>query len=376
MSQAPERLRESGDAVKRWCRVLILCLFLGGLGCSAHRAVDFHLHTFASPVAGEHISSPIESRAPMNRAVLSWNTRTPDDSAFLFAIRASTGEGVWSPWFDLGRWGTGIQSESAPKHKNRFGSVDIDTLLLNMPASHWQYRVTPQKGRGGQTPKLHAVALALKNSRRYRKWNTSPYRKVDPLPVPALSQFEDGERQDDPEFKEKICSPASGAMLLQHLSDQKPNLFSFARLAYDHRTEIYGNWPFNTAALFDSLAAADTSVATRHVSYVRFFVSLDDLLEFVERDAPAIVSIKYKEGEIKGAPLPTEGHLLLVRGADKKFIYVNDPAAPTRQSVPRKYKRSEFQKAWKGVAYITQKWPADSPSESNPPLPRTDNPKQ
>jgi len=78
-------------------------------------------------------------------------------------------------------------------------------------------------------------------------------------------------------------------------------------------------------------------------------------MDNVRDGEPVIVSIGFKEGELNGAPMPTPGHLVLIRGADSRYVYVNDPAAPDKHSVARKYSRAEFIKAWKGVAYVVEK---------------------
>ena len=53
---------------------------------------------------------------------------------------------------------------------------------------------------------------------------------------------------------------------------------------------------------------------------------------------------------IENAPITTAGHILVVRGFEKKdgidYVVVNDPAGKSNESVTRRYKLSEFENAW------------------------------
>ncbi|MDN5313359.1 MAG: hypothetical protein PWQ68_2333, partial [Thermoanaerobacteraceae bacterium] len=55
----------------------------------------------------------------------------------------------------------------------------------------------------------------------------------------------------------------------------------------------------------------------------------------------------------------TDGHLIVVRGFTTKngadHVIVNDPAAPTHETVRREYRVDQFLKAWKGIVYIVGK---------------------
>jgi uncharacterized protein YvpB len=51
----------------------------------------------------------------------------------------------------------------------------------------------------------------------------------------------------------------------------------------------------------------------------------------------------------------TTGHLVVVTGYDGDAVYANDPAAPTRASVARRYAQAQFARAWlqhSGVGYV------------------------
>jgi len=164
------------------------------------------------------------------------------------------------------------------------------------------------------------------------------------LDVPMVSQM-----QQDPKIAHVICSATSVSMVMQFygldISAEKA-----AEGVFDNAAEIYGNWPFNTA-----FAASQGFVA-----YVDRFESLDDIKKEVSEGRPVIASISFGKGELDGAPIEdTDGHLVVVRGFTAKdgtdYVIVNDPAAPTHETVKREYRVDQFLKAWKGMVYIIRK---------------------
>lgn len=300
--------------------------------------IDFHL-------AYGRARRVIRTQAPMDQAVVSWNVTTPGQSSVDIYLRARRPDRAWTKWYHLATWGTGIGAKSDAPQQDADGAVDIDTLKLTAATTTWQYRIDRHRDRTGQQPAVHAIAVAFKNSRTFRTQDTSRHA-VTPIAVPAFSQFEVGRVSGDPDLGRRICSPTSVAMVLNyHGLDIAP--LDMARRVVDRfGAEPYGNWPFNAAAMYD---------ATRWTTVMRWYESFDEVLAHVQHGRPVVVSIGFKAGELTGAPRPTPGHLVVVRGADSHYVYVNDPAAPTGATVPRRYHKSEFLRAWKGVAYVVQK---------------------
>ena len=74
------------------------------------------------------------------------------------------------------------------------------------------------------------------------------------------------------------------------------------------------------------------------------------------RGLPIVASVRFGPGELTNAPLAdTTGHLVVITGLDGDEVLVNDPAAPTVDSVARRYRRHEFARVWldrSGVGYI------------------------
>lgn len=320
--------------------------------CAADTGSDFHLDKNISVKNNGYTSRAIKFDHPMDRAVLSWNAATPEDSYIEFLLRAKSEKSGWSNWFKMGVWGENIEPHSVKGQKTRFGKVDIDTLELKEASLEWQYKIVLHNGRTASLPKIYSIGLAVKNSRNYKKDPADAGVEIKPLKVPRFSQFETATAENRPDLGKRICSPTSVTMLLAYNGIDDLSPLTVAAKVYDHGADAYGNWSFNTAAMFNYLNRSKQSPS--FVTYVRWYESFDELMDNVRKKEPVIVSISFKDGELKGAPKPTAGHLVLVKGADKKYVYVNDPAAPDKRSVARKYLKDEFIRAWKGVAYIAQ----------------------
>lgn len=331
--------------------VVLAFLLLGPAPSLAASSVGFHSDRSIENASQRVQSSVISFPQKMDHAVLSWNALAPEGGTVTFQLRAKIGK-RWTPWYTMGVWGDGGSARSVAGQEDRSGKVDVDTLVLKEGAREWQYRLTKDNPRGGRLPFVSSVSLAVKDGKTYQKGDGEKGKVVHPLTIPAISQFETSKAEHHEELAKRICSPSSSAMVLRSLGAKVPSVTDYALGVYDPASDMFGNWPLNTAGIYRELARTrpPESVAT----YVRWYETFDELLENVERGVPVIVSIKFKEGELDGAPIPTPGHLVVVRGADEKHVYVNDPAAASNSTVPRRYKRVQFINAWKGMAYVVE----------------------
>ncbi|MDB5027045.1 MAG: peptidase, partial [Candidatus Eremiobacteraeota bacterium] len=104
-----------------------------------------------------------------------------------------------------------------------------------------------------------------------------------------------------------------------------------------------GNWAF-------SAAFAGARGLRGAVAYVR---GIDHVASFVEAGLPVAISVGWRAGELPGAPIEhSDGHLLVVRGVDRSYVAVNDPAHPW---VATRYPRAALDLAFRahgGVAYL------------------------
>ena len=111
-------------------------------------------------------------------------------------------------------------------------------------------------------------------------------------------------------------------------------------------TDLYGVWP---AAV---LAAGRRGVA----GYLLRFPDWAAVAWCLEHGLPVIASVRYAAGELTGAAVAaTSGHLIVLTGIDNADALVNDPAAPTAATVPRRYKITDLARVWlerTGVGYV------------------------
>jgi hypothetical protein len=128
-----------------------------------------------------------------------------------------------------------------------------------------------------------------------------------------------------------------------------PRVVHAARGTYDHGYQGTGNWPFN-------VAYAGTFGLTGMVTRLR---SVADLERFVAAGVPVVTSQSYAAAELPGAADATRGHLFVVVGfTDAGDPIVNDPDAPSDESVQRTYPRAPFARVWLraassgGVVYL------------------------
>lgn len=159
-------------------------------------------------------------------------------------------------------------------------------------------------------------------------------------PPPAISQ-----KQAEAELRDRICSPTSVAMVLAQYG-LNTDWQAFVAQCRDPATGMYGMWPLSV------LRAAQAG----SLGMVRTFRDWNDALPLLAANIPIIASIRYPKDGLPGSPMPsTGGHLVVVYGVDDAQVLVNDPAAPEHSTVPRRYPRAAFERAWfdhRGAGYV------------------------
>jgi len=242
----------------------------------------------------------------------------------------------------MGRWGDKPRSEKS-------AAVAVDTLVLPTPARAFCVHVDAAPGttvtliavthwKEGESNALPADCGPVLTAQAAGEGRPA-WGKV--LPVPERSQF--AEEQD----AAAICSPTSVAMVLEFHGFQKSTR-EVADGVYDHAARIYGNWPFNTA-----YAHRVSGLET----LVRRGTSWGCLEAEIAAGRPAIISHKWRAGELDGAPLPqSDGHLIVVAGFTQDGdVVANDPAGRP-DAVRRVYKRRQIYRTWlergSGIMYL------------------------
>ncbi|MFC6592296.1 peptidase C39 family protein [Deinococcus lacus] len=283
------------------------------------------------------LTSPVLTLPPFDEVVPSWNVSTAAGGSAGLEVRVKLASG-WSKWYSFGRWTAAQGRTSAGAQQDAAGRVLTDTLRLSAKASALQYRLTLTGGAEG-----HLVALSAGDRSGYLRAagarGGAAWGRV--LPVPQRSQML------YPGGGEVWCSPTSVSMILAHYGHQV-TVPEAAAATYDKLYAGTGNWAFNAAFAGERGFRA----------YVTRLPNLAAAESYLERGIPLAVSLGWKRGELRGAPLSySDGHLMVLVGFDAAgHPVLNDPAAPTDAGVRRTYDRAQFERLWLshsgGVAYV------------------------
>ena len=310
-------------------------------------------------------------RVPSRHLVPSLSVLTDVPYAARFELSAWT-DGMWSPWIATAtigqersltasrprsahgglihmgapKWppnpptlGVPRLSRGTPRSPSSALVCDVDEYSASVPLERLKLRIRVGAAdvRTLATAAWMATLSACDLGPRASDTTAMPTPR---LLVPALSQM------DAPaEIALRICSPTSVAMVLAYWGVPTP-LLPLAADVFHAESDRYGVWP---AAIH---AAGRRGVA----GYLLRFPDWSSAAWCLERKLPIIASIRYAAGELTHAAIPeTSGHLIVLTGLDGDHVFVNDPAAPTATTVPRRYRFDELQRAWlnhTGIGYV------------------------
>lgn len=273
----------------------------------------------------------VQSSTPFDRVVLSPNGTIGAEGSVEFRAGQTAADAV-----PLVEWAGPL---AAVEEGNAFPPpVDVDVLALVTPVR--ELTIVARRTAGDHTTNIIRLGVTRYDSRMPVQPGgaDSPAQLAGfspvTLPVGFLSQFAAGAADDD-----SRCCPTSAAMLLRFWGiDIDPQ--QFARLSYDRRHRVHGNWSL-TVAVISSFGM---------VSWVQRHDSLLELYQTVRAGRPVIVSISFRPGELPAAPVAeSAGHLVVVRGfAANGDVLVNDPAGRTADTGQIAYDRASFSRAWLG----------------------------
>ena len=294
-------------------------------------------------------TSQVINLKTFKRLLVSWNCETPKGTWIEIQARAfisyyddnknSTYE--WSDWLSFGKWGTHIK-RSSKSPDSHLAKISTDEFIIKGnytdTASKIQIRALLHTENTNVTPSIRQFVISYKDNTPRLKNIEIPSDKI--IDVPSYSQY-----IRDKNIGSVICSPTSITMLLNRRNE---NLIveETAWSCFDYDYEAFGNWLFNVAF----------SSSLGYESFVEYG-NLKSLKREIYSEYPVAVSVKYTNDinnleypYIENAPITTAGHILVVRGFEKKdgidYVVVNDPAGKSNESVTRRYKLSEFENAW------------------------------
>jgi len=283
-----------------------------------------------------------------NQAIASWNATTPAGTWIETQLRVRV-DARWTKWYNMGVWAadTGtVQRHSVNAQGDADGTVATDTLILSSAdkkapvignAYQLKFRLFQAQGSTA-TPTVRNAGVTV---------STTPAAPATLAPGnPALW----GRLIDIPQCSQMVypdggtvwCSPTSTSMVLgywdQYTGPCEPRVRAAVAGVYDWIYDGDGNWPFNTA-----YAATHNLTAV-----VARFTSFAQAEEWIAAGVPVVISYAWGKKELTGAPIPTSsGHLAVLVGFDGAGNpIVNDPAAPTNDTVRRTYQRSQLESLW------------------------------
>jgi hypothetical protein len=286
------------------------------------------------------LSPQIESRLRWNQLIVSWNAKAPPGTYMKVEARAVQTDhttkfytmGLWSP-DDLA-----LPRASVTGQEDADGDVNVDTLVLNHPASAAEVRLT-LGGTSGNLPVLKYLGISFCDtnaSSGILAPNRAAWGKIIPTPERSQQSYTGGSGW---------CSPTSLSMVLSrwaagaHRPDWDIDAPQAAAGVFDHNfSKATGNWPFNTA-FAGSLQGMRACVSR--------FSDISELEDWIAAGIPVIISARYDLLQ-DGRAEDLNGHLTVCCGfTDTGDLVINDPWTDVKvESVRHVYKRANVIRAW------------------------------
>lgn len=275
-------------------------------------------------------------RHPARHLVPSFSALTAAEYSFRFeAAPAAAGPKAWVSAVSIGA----ARFEAIPEASGGLRS-DVDVFVAATPLPLVRLRLRLRVAEPDavlRAPWL--VTLSACDGGPVEAPRPTPGPPVS-LGLPPLSQIEEDER-----LRQRLCSPASVAMVLRSRG-WAGRVTDLAAEMFHPTLDLYGVWPCAIQA------------AARHglLGYLLRFPDWTSAAWCLARGLPVVASVRYRAGELTGAAIAaTPGHLLVLTGFESGEVLVNDPAAPTRAEVARRYRLDEFARVWlerAGVGYV------------------------
>lgn len=285
--------------------------------------------------SGYFLTMP-EEVAPFDELVVSWNGLTPGDSCLKIEAQIRV-NGEWSNFYPIALWNQYFTGGSFSK-EDELAKTAIDVIQVKKPnfADAYRMRVWLRRTSFAEMPRVTGLFATTRNTDQWKLHMSQGIAPVE-LDVPTRSQMIQHKA-----YANLICSPTCCGMVLGYYGIHQPTDQMIWQV-YDRSAGIFGNWPFNTAAL--STYGFEAKVL--------FIEDLYVALQEVAAGRPIITGIRYEEGQLENAAIKrTDGHIITIVGYEDGYVIVNDSAAPTNAEVRRKYRVDQFLQVCGGVFYV------------------------
>lgn len=306
------------------------------------------MYHFTFPDRYQEKSCSEESIAPFNEMIISWNGSRPIQDTYLISFRLRVQlspkdtQPQWTPWMSYALWGCDGQASFCENNPSFHTKIDEDVISLQNGFSANGFQVKVSSTTHSTLPiDIRSLHIYTEDSTQTSSSLSAEQGKsTSPLNVPQISQL----TLQHPRNRD-LCSPTSLTSALSFLMSTPIDPLNTPQEVWDKRSNIFGNWVFNTAY-------ASTVLGSKFSVWVERLSGFDSLYAILQKGLPVIVSIR---GTLKGALIPYKsGHLIVIRGYnhEKKTVLCMDPAYPDDSMTYVEYDLDEFMEAWKRRRYI------------------------
>ncbi|MFH0898810.1 MAG: C39 family peptidase [bacterium] len=285
---------------------------------------------------------------PFDELILSWNAKRPTQGFITFWI--SLFHKKWSGWHKIAEWGSNYQLTFANK-KNPLVHSTYVKIQTQKGLQAQGFKIRAVFNNGAQMKNLHALFACCSDLKKFKRTSPNfnlPSTMIQGVPLQSQMVL-------DHYRAHHLCSPTSLSMIISYFNktlgippQQSLHDYSidFAEKVHDlSPLNIFGSWPLNIAQAY-------------HETYGNIFYRTERLNNFYDlyrrlvNKIPVAVSVR----KLKNGATPySNGHFLVVIGWDrsKQSIICLDPAFSPTSTIVKKYKLSDFLKAWGRSYYLS-----------------------
>ena len=228
--------------------------------------------------------------------------------SFRFELSALTA-GRWTPWVATTTIGPAVFRDELAATGALVPEIDMYTAPLPVERARLRVRIHPASALAA--PWMMALSAS--------DLAPTPVERGDGAGASRLRVLPRSQMEEAPEIRDRICSPTCVAMVLEFWG-RPVSVPEVAAEVFHEGLDRYGVWP---AAIH---AAARRGVA----GYLLRFPDWASAAWCLGQGLPVIASIRFEPGELQGTPIArTDGHLVVLIGADGDHVLVNDPAGPS-----------------------------------------------